>query len=126
MVMWCRSETWLTRLSNEMEIDATLEQQISNLNRFPFRKELARVLGLGPSDDDLRAFASKTPDRFYQAVAILGKLSGFSDPKAISVEHNYFVNIQQMSDADLKLELAKSLERLRHPPIDVIEAVETK
>lgn len=97
-----------------------LEQQILNLHRTPFRQELARVLGCHPDEEALRAFAVKSPDRFYQAVAILGKLAGFSDPKNITVENNFFLQIQQLSDAQLQLEVQKSLQALQPKPLEVV------
>lgn len=97
-----------------------IEQQILNLHRTPFRQELARILKCSPDEEALKAFAVKSPDRFYQAVAILGKLAGFSDPKNITVENNFFLQIQQLSDAQLQVELQKSLQALQPKPLEVI------
>jgi hypothetical protein len=81
---------------------------IMQMNREPFRAELAKVLGCSPTVEALQDFANKSPDRWAQALSILGKLAGYSE-KHIH-EHNVNLNVKTMSDAALE-ERLQALEK---------------
>ena len=85
-----------------------IHQQIQALYRDPFRAVLAHFLEAVPSVEDIHAFARKHPDRWAQAISIFSKAAGYSDK--IVHEHNLLVQIEQMSDAEIKMRL----EKLQH------------
>ena len=72
-------------------------------SREPFMQALAEVMECRPDKEDLMRFASKSPDRFFQAVAILARLSGFTEK--LEVTHNIHARVSTMSDAELDAEL---------------------
>ena len=76
-----------------------IESDIQNYSRAPFRAELARILGCQPDEQSVQTFAKKHVDRFYQSVAILGRLAGFSDK--IEVDGNLSMKVSQWSDAQI-------------------------
>lgn len=86
------------------------EAEVDRLNRQPFREILAQFLACAPEPEAIMEHARKSPDRWAQAVSILAKASGFHDK--IEHEHNVFVNIQNMSDAELELEARKGAKEL--------------
>jgi hypothetical protein len=71
--------TEIQRYVSTEEMLVKIQEQLSGFNREPFRKELARFLCFAPSDEAVQAHANKSPDRWSQAVAILGRLSGITD-----------------------------------------------
>jgi hypothetical protein len=85
-------------------LDMTMRYLVG-MNRSPFRRVLAELLECKPTPEAMRRFADKYPDRWAQAVSIMGGLSGFE--RGI-VEVNVF-NIKGMSDS----ELMKRLEQVR-------------
>jgi len=88
-----------------------IETDIQNLCRSPFRAELSRILGCQPDQDSIQAFAKKHVDRFYQSVAIMGRLAGFSDK--LEVEGNLSMKIKQMSDMELLAEHEKIRRKIK-------------
>jgi hypothetical protein len=88
-----------------------MEADIMNLCRSPFRTELSRILGCRPDEESIMAFAKRQPDRYFQAVAILGRLAGFSDK--LEVEGNLNMKIKAMSDMDLRAEYEKLRSELK-------------
>ncbi len=104
------------------KLDPTsISERIQTLSREPFRDILSRFLECAPDDEDIKAAAKKSPDRWAQATAILGRLSGFHDRHTIEHEHNLIVKIQNMSDAEVELEL-KKLTRELNLKANAIEA----
>lgn len=85
-----------------------IEAELHQLSRDPFRRELAKLLGNAPSDDALTRIAERNPDRWAQALAILGKLAGFSDK--LEVQANVHAQLSSMSDSELEQRL-RDLER---------------
>ena len=75
--------------------------QIQMLQREPFRDLLATILACAPDEEALRAFARKSPDRWMQALAIAGRLSGYTE-KTEARETNLYMQINVLSDADLR------------------------
>jgi len=103
-------------------LGSSVSKEIQELNRSPFRVELARLLDCAPTDEALRTFATKSPDRWAQAIAILSRLSGFSE-KHIT-EHNVNVVIATLSDAELNDRLAM-LEHKQQAARNVIDVKST-
>jgi hypothetical protein len=85
---------------------ALVLQELSVGLRDPFRRELARLLAIPVTDDDLRAFAAKAPDRHFQSIAILGRLAGYSDHLEVTATRR---DVSSMSDSELLAELSQSL-----------------
>ena len=52
---------------------------IQHYSRSPFQKALAIWLKAGPKPEHIHAAACKSPDRWAQGTAILGRLAGYSD-----------------------------------------------
>ena len=88
-----------------------IETEIQNLCRLPFRAELSRLLGCQPDDESIQTFAKKHVDRFYQSIAIMGRLAGFSDK--LEVEGNLNMKIKEMSDMELRAEYEKTRNELK-------------
>lgn len=78
--------------------------QLRQLAREPFQDVLARMLNCAPSDEAIKAQAEKFPDRWAQAVTIMGRLGGYTEKTETT--HNYTFAIQQMSDAEIYQRLA--------------------
>jgi len=76
---------------------------ITNLSREPFRGVLSRLIEAEPDVKDVLEFAKKYPDRWAQSLAIVGRLSGFTEK--LEVETNIAVNITHMSDSQLVSEI---------------------
>ena len=94
------SEETFNKRTMNVDVDiGVLRQAIRSLNRQPFRDMLARLMENAPTADAIQTFADKSPDRWSQAVAICGRLAGYSD-KTI-VEHDVTAKITHMSDAEL-------------------------
>ncbi len=74
---------------------------------------LKRLLEAEPSVEAVKAYAERSPDRWGQLVAIMGRLAGYSDK--LGIDHTHSVNavaIAEMSDMELlqrTRELAKKL-----------------
>jgi hypothetical protein len=71
----------------------------------PFLDVLARVLGAGPDPSALREFASRHPDRWAHAVAIIAGLAGYSSGGV--TDASVGLRISRMSDAELERRLAE-------------------
>lgn len=78
-------------------------RQLAAMSREPFRRLLAQLIGAAPTPEALRRFADKSPDRWAQALSILGGLAGYE--RGV-VEVNIF-NIKGLSDSELMARLAE-------------------
>ncbi len=115
--------TEIQRSVNTVEVLEKIQEQLSGFSREPFRKELSRFLCFSPSDEAVQAHANKSPDRWSQAVAILGRLSGITDKVDDTSQSPYsphkFQNLSMMEkrqmlaelESKIKDELKKELER---------------
>ncbi len=74
-----------------------IQQQLTELSRAPFSNKLARLLSFSPSDEALQAYANKSPDRWAEAVAIFGKLSGVTDKDNADLKFDFAREVQGMS-----------------------------
>lgn len=105
-----------------MRLDADqIRKHIEALNRDPFRQILAEFLVGAPDLESIKAFATKAPDRWAQAVSIMSKGAGFSEKIQ---ETNILININNASDTELSLLLAKKLNELNQiQALPALEAV---
>jgi hypothetical protein len=98
-------------------------RSLGKQSREPFRRLLAEVIGASPTPEALRRFADKHPDRWAQALSILGGLAGFD--RGV-MELNVF-NFGSMSDSQLMsrmAELDSEISRLRARPTTTGEVVD--
>ena len=95
-----------------------LHARVQALHRGPFRSALARLLEAEPDLESLVDFSKRHPDRWAQAMAILGRLAGYKDE--VHTQQDIQITIATMADADLMDELT----RLR-AQIDAIDADST-
>jgi len=84
-----------------LEIRAALENRI----RSPFRSVMADWIGAAPGMDDLKRFSAKSPDRYAQGLAILGRLCGYSDRLEVENDVTFTRRIEGLSDMEIRAEL---------------------
>jgi hypothetical protein len=90
----------------------TLARQIGALSRTPFADELTKLLGVHhPTDAAIKKFANRHPDKWMSMVSTAAKLAGYAD-KSESLNVHAILSIQNMSDAELEIELARSMALL--------------
>lgn len=87
-----------------LEAARILEKQIARHDRKPFRKELARFLGIAPTDKALEEWACKYPDKWAQAITMLAQLAGFKPGVEVKVSG---VDPSEMSDVALLSEVRR-------------------
>ena len=88
-------------------------------SRAPFRQMLANLMSAQPDAQALKAWAVKSPDRWSQAVAIAGRLSGYADKHEIeapSTLAGLVAAVSKMSDGELLEKLAALRERTPTAP----------
>ena len=81
-----------------------IARQLNAMNRQPFRDLLARFLRCAPSDEAIERLAERNPDRYAQALAIVGRLGGFNEK--LELEGTLTHNLSQLSDAELLARMA--------------------
>ncbi len=69
-----------------------VRDHLENSSRRPFREVLARFLECAPSDEAIAAQAEAHPDRWSQSLAIVARLSGYTE---------------KLSDLELQLRIAE-------------------
>ena len=69
-----------------------------------------RLLEAEPDTESIREYATKHPDRWCQAISMIGKLSGYHE--RLEVESSHSVVLAQLSDADLAERLQATLAKL--------------
>lgn len=74
--------------------------------REPFKRALQRMLQFRPTEDALRKFAEKSPDRWALAVSTLAGLAGFEKGVTVNVRVK---NVSEMSDRELLEELSRGV-----------------
>lgn len=88
-------------LEREAAGRATL-QRLQNLDREAFRLDLAKWLLGAPSMEQIAAYAAKNPDRWAQGLAVMARLSGYTErPEEAPGSTSLFASITKISDADL-------------------------
>jgi len=85
-----------------------IEYYMRKNSREPFLKALADFMECQPTPDSIKKFADKSPDRWAQAIAIMARLTGFSEK--IEVSQTITHVIAEKSDSDLLLELSRLRE----------------
>ena len=85
-------------------------QQIANLSRHPFRDQVAFLLQSAPTREAIESLAERSPDRYWQAVAIAAKLAGYSDK--LEVEASVYAQVSTMSDAELQQAIENASQSL--------------
>ena len=77
-------------------------QRLQNLDREAFRLDLAKWLLGAPSIEQIAAYAAKNPDRWAQGLAVMARLSGYTErPEEAPGSTSLFASITKISDADL-------------------------
>ncbi len=61
---------------------------VANLSREPFRDLLTRLLEAEPDTESIREYATKHPDRWCQAISMIGKLSGYHERLEVESSHS--------------------------------------
>lgn len=82
-----------------------LERQLVRFDRGGFRKELARLLDIKPSNEALQEFADKYPDKWAQTLTMLAGLAGFH--AKLEVAHTGDVDPTLMTDVALLAEVRR-------------------
>ncbi len=85
---------------------------VAVLSREPFRQVLELFLQAAPDVDDIAEFAKRYPDRWAQAVTMIGKLSGYHERMHVDHEHRHLVAIHEMSDMELMQRLHEVMQKL--------------
>lgn len=81
---------------------------LSSMKRSPFRVELTKALGVAPTKAALQTFSDKHPDRWGQLVAILARLSGYTEKVEVTADLTIQAKARKMSDSEL-IEAAKAI-----------------
>jgi hypothetical protein len=90
---------------------------LSSMKRSPFRIELTKALGGAPSAAAIGTFADKHPDRWGQLVAILARLSGYTEKVEVSADLTIQAKAHTMSDHEL-IEAAKLIQTRLALPLE--------
>ncbi len=85
---------------------------VAVLSREPFRQVLEQFLAAAPPVDDIAEFARRYPDRWAQALIMIGKLSGFHERMQVDHEHRHLLEIHEMSDMELMQRLYEVMKKL--------------
>jgi hypothetical protein len=83
---------------------AQLAADVDSLSRAPFKKMLGLMLGVTPTKASLQRFANKSPDRWAQALSVLGVLAGYERGAEVNLN---FYSVKGLSDAELLREAAQ-------------------
>ena len=85
---------------------------VAVLSREPFRQVLELFLQAAPDADSVAEFARRNPERWAQAVTMIGKLSGFHERMQVDHEHRHLLAIHEMSDMELMQRLRDVMKEL--------------
>ena len=114
-----RKSASLTQRNEQAGGASRIRAELETLSRRPFVEELATLLAHPTDPKAMQRWANRSPDRRAQALAILGRLAGYTEK--VQVSHSLTVRIQEMSDAELALEFVKLLPRLREMERELAE-----
>ena len=98
-----------------------IEEQFKSYSRLPFLSTLARIMGAEPTIENLRKFANKSPDRWAQTAAIMGRLGGYSEKTEV-VNVSVLAVIKNASDSELLARITDIEARLKKQGDPVSEA----
>jgi len=100
-----------------MEIDKEkIRAELERLSRQPFRDMLSMLLAANLTQEDIDAFAKKSPDRLAQSIAIMGRLSGFNDK--LEIEADISTSLSLMSDMEVQNRLRELRQSQSLPPTE--------
>lgn len=91
-----------TPLYTQEEVSAALDQ----MSRKPFAQFLALLLGAHPTEQNVRDFANRNPDKWASAVNLFSKMTGYSE--TININANISHIVTQLSDKDLEAYLRQT------------------
>ncbi len=115
-----------TGMVDEPDDAARIRAELENLSREPFRRELETLLANPTDPAALKAWANKSPDRRGQLLAILGRLSGYTEKLEVDATvASLSVSVKQMSDMELEQRLAAleaELNALQEPERKSLQA----
>ena len=97
--------------NKRQEYLARIEKEIANYLVEPFKVLLARAIAAFPDVEQMIPFFAKYPDRGAQTIIMLARAAGYKQDAPIT-QNNIFINIQQMSDSELR-QLNQELEGKR-------------
>lgn len=104
------------------ERDDVLER-LRNGDRSPFLDMLAELLEARPDHAALKAFAAKTPDRYWQAITMAMRAGGYREQVDLRVEGLAAIvsELNELPDSELERRLSKHLAAFAaSPPATVI------
>jgi len=88
-----------------------LRARLKQYDRSPFMELLAKFIECVPTEDALRAFARKNPDKWVNAIFAIQRMSGYTEKTETTVNMNLAVAVGRMSDSQLE-------DKLREMGID--------
>ena len=88
-----------------------LRARLKQYDRSPFMELLAKFIESVPSEDALRAFARRNPDKWVTAIFAIQRMSGYTEKTETTVNMNLAVAVGRMSDSQLE-------DKLREMGID--------
>ena len=81
-------------------------RQLETISRRPFQTLAADLMGCLPTEDGLREFAAKHPDRWMSMIVLIAPLAGYRDAaRQIHFDDELNRPIREMSDAELVAEM---------------------
>ncbi len=92
-------------LPTREEEKAILLDEVWNYSRTPFMRILADFLCCAPDPEAIKEFANKSPDRWAQALLLVGKMAGYHEK--LLVEKNVVHQIHMLGDSELEERLAE-------------------
>src|SRR3990172_9094306 len=93
--------------ANERQIYLTrIAKEIANYSLEPFKVLLARAVAAFPDVEAMLPFFAKYPDRGAQTIIMLARAAGYKQDAPI-IQNNILINIERMSDSELRQLRAK-------------------
>lgn len=97
---------------------AAVHEQLQKYDRTPFIDLMVEWLRAAPSPEAIAAFAERAPGLYINALAALGRLSGFTEKTETLINLNV-IDPRKLSDADLEDRLFAMQDQLRLPPMTI-------
>ena|SRR3990172_8096101 len=92
--------------NKRQEYLARIEKEIANYLVEPFKVLLARAIAAFPDVEQMIPFFAKYPDRGAQTIIMLARAAGYKQDAPI-IQNNILINIERMSDSELRQLRAK-------------------
>jgi hypothetical protein len=90
-----------------------LRMRLRQYDRTPFLDLLAIWLESAPSEDQIKSFARKNPDKWVNSLSQIARTAGFTDKTELT--HNINLVVGQMSDSQLEDRLRALTHELQLP-----------